>query len=97
MESQATADFAARTRSPSREPAASPAEARYPTPPAGPRKDQYVSESDPESDCASRSDSPPSALFRDGELYVHTDYKGRFPLCNYATGLPAGKPHDFDV
>ena len=100
MESQATADFVARTRSPSLERAASPvekAESRYPTPPAAPHKDQYISESDLESYFASPSDSPPSALFRNGELYVHKDYKGRFPLCHYATGLPAGHPHDFDV
>ena len=132
MESQSTADFAARTRSPSRERAASPvseeapsrsaspgiycsqlrqqqceeairrpvakeAESRYPTPPGAPRKDQYISELDLESDCASPSESPPSAIFRNGKLYVHKDYKGRLPLCHYATGLPAGHPHDFYV
>ena len=73
------------------------AESRYPTPPAAPRKDQYISESDLESDCVSPSQSPPSALFRNGKLYVHKDYKGRIPLCHYATGLPAGHPHDFYV
>jgi hypothetical protein len=71
------------------------AESRYPTPPAAPRKDQYISESDLESDCAGPSESPPSALFRNGKLYVHKDYKGQIPLCHYATGLPAGHPHDF--
>ena len=73
------------------------AESRYPTPPAAPRKDQYISESDLESDCVSPSQSPPSALFRNGKLYVHKDYEGRIPLCHYATGLPAGHPHDFYV
>jgi hypothetical protein len=34
-------------------------------------------------------------LFRNGKLYVHKDYKGRIPLCYYATGLPAGHPHDY--
>ena len=73
------------------------AESRYPTPPAAPRKDQYISESDLESDCVSPSQSLPSALFRNGKLYVHKDYEGRIPLCHYATGLPAGHPHDFYV
>ena len=31
-------------------------------------------------------------LFKDGQLLVHENHKGR--LCYYSTGLQAGGPHD---
>ena len=67
-----------------------------PTLPAAPRKDQYVSDSESEHGRHSRPRrrSPPAMLFKDGQLLVHKDHKGRIPLCYYSTGLQGGGPHD---
>jgi len=74
----------------------------YPTPPAAPPKDQYVSESeqyasDSEYDRPRRRRrrSQPLTRIKNGHLYVHKDYEGRLPLCCYVTGLQEGGPHDF--
>ena len=45
-------------------------------------------------DAERRRQSAQAALFRNGELFVHKDYEDRLPLCNYATGLNEGGPHD---
>ena len=68
----------------------------YPTPPAAPRKDQYVSDSDSEygRPRRRRQRSPPLALLKNGQLFVRKDYEGRLPLCYYATGLQEGGPDD---
>ena len=68
----------------------------YPTPPAAPRKDQYVSDSDSEygRPRRRRQRSPPLALLKNGQLFVHKDYENRLPLCYYATGLQEGGPDD---
>ena len=81
----------------------------YPTPPAAPPKDQYVSDADSEdvrqyvSDADSvderrrrrRRPSQPVTRIKNGNLYVHKDYTGRLPLCCYVTGLQEGGPHDY--
>ena len=69
----------------------------YPTPPAAPRKDQYVPESDSEYDRRRRRSrrSQPMTRIKDGELYVRKDYEGRLPLCCYVTGLQEDGPDDF--
>jgi len=68
----------------------------YPTPPAAPRKDQYVTDSESEFELPRRRRrrSPPAALLRNGQLFVHKEYEGRLPLCYYATGLHEGGSHD---
>ena len=71
----------------------------YPTPPGTLHKDQYISDSDSEygRDCPRRRRrrSPPLTRIKNGDLYVHKDYEGRFPLCCYVTRLNEGGPHDF--
>ena len=64
-----------------------------PTPPAAPRKDQYVSDSDSEYGRPRRR-SPPAMRITHGVLLVHKDYKGRIPVCYYDTGLREGGPND---
>ena len=68
----------------------------YPTPPAAPRKDQYVSESDSDygRQRRRRQRSPPATRIKHGVLHVHKDYEGRLPLCYYDTGLREGGPDD---
>ena len=62
-------------------------------------KDQYVSDSDSEygRPRRRRQRSPPLALLKNGQLFVHKDYEGRLPLCYYATGLQEGDPDDVYV
>ena len=69
----------------------------YPSPPAAPPKDQYVSDSEREDERPRRRrrQSQPLTLIKDGELYVHKDYTGRLPLCCYVTGLQEGGQHDY--
>ena len=68
----------------------------YPTPPAAPRKDQYVLDSDSEHGrlCRHSRRSLPVTRIKNAELYMHKDYEGRLRLCYYATGLQEGGPHD---
>ena len=67
----------------------------YPRSPAAPRKDQYVSASDSDSEYGlPRQRSPHVTLIKNGVLYVHKDYEGLLPLCYYDTGLREGGQHD---
>ena len=70
----------------------------YPTPPAAPCKDQYISDSDSDSEYGRphrrRRRSPPVTRIKHGVLHVHKDYEGRLPLCYYDTGLREGWQHD---
>ena len=69
------------------------------TVPAAPRKDQYVSDSDSDSEYGRprrrrlRRSSPMTRV-QDGELYVHKNFEGRLPLCYYDTGLQEYGPDD---
>lgn len=68
----------------------------YPTPPAAPRKDQFVSESD----CSDNYNSllrrpPPSKLFRNGRLMFHKTYEGPEPISYVDTGLYEGGLNDW--
>ena len=71
--------------------------ARYPTPPAAPRKDQYIPDSDSECSCdnCNRARAPPAYLFRDGQLLVHKTYQGRQPFTFVDTRLYQGGRHDW--
>ena len=71
-------------------------QASYSTPPAAPRKDQYISDSDSEygRPPRGRQRSPPVTLIKDGVLHVRKDYEGTLPLCYYDTGLREGGQHD---
>ena len=65
-------------------------------PPAAPRKDQCVSDSDSDY-CRPRRRrrrSLPVTRIKHGVLHVHKDYEGRLPLCYYDTGLREGGPDD---
>ena len=75
----------------------SPPPARYPTPPAAPRKDQYIPNSDSEgSDNCNRPRKPPAAfLFRDGKLMFHKTCQGRQPFTFVDTRLYKGGRHDW--
>ena len=75
----------------------SPPPARYPTPPAAPRKDQHIQNSDSEcSDNCDRLRAPPAAyLFRDGGLLFHKTYQGRRPFTFVDTCLYKGGRHDW--
>ncbi len=66
---------------------------RYPTPPAAPRKDQYISPSELESESA-ESPPPPAKIFRRGQLMYHAAHKGPVPIAYVDTGLYAGGKHD---
>ena len=68
----------------------------YPTPPAAPRKGQYVSDSDSEygRPRRRRRRAPPVTRIKHGVLHVHKDYEGRLPLCYYDTELREGGPDD---
>ena len=70
--------------------------ARYPTPPAAPRKDQYIPNSESEcSDNCSRPRAPQAYLFRDGRLLFHKTYQGRQPFTFVDTRLYQGGRHDW--
>ena len=66
----------------------------YPSPPAAPHKDQYVSDSENGRPRRRRRRSPPVTRIKDGVLYVHKEYQGQLPLCYYDTGLREGGQHD---
>ena len=68
----------------------------YPTLPAAPHKDQHFSDSDSEygSQRRRRRRLPAVTRIKNAELYVHKDYEGLLQLCNYATRLQEGGPHD---
>ena len=69
---------------------------RYPTPPAAPRKDQYIPNSESEcSDSCNRPRAPPAYLFRDGRLLFHKTYQGRQPFTFVDTRLYQGGRHDW--
>jgi len=69
---------------------------RYPTPPAAPRKDQYVEDTySDRSDSFPRARVPPAHLFRDGRLMFHNTYQGRRPFTFVDTGLYEGGRHDW--
>ena len=69
----------------------------YPTPPAAPRKDQYISESEGSTDKFDRQrrPPPPAKLFRNGQLMFHRSYKGPEPIGYVDTGLYEGGNHDW--
>ena len=69
--------------------------ARYPTPPEAPRKDQYVPESESEGSSQSPLWQPPAKIFRNGTLHIHTKYKGPEPLTYVDTGLYEGGSNDY--
>ena len=69
----------------------------YPTPPAAPRKDQYIPESEG-SDVEyerQRRPPPPAKIFRYGQLMFHRTYKGPEPIGYVDTGLYEGGNHDW--
>jgi len=66
---------------------------RYPTPPAAPRKDQYISPSESEAE----SPPPPAKIFHRGQLMYHAAHKGPLPIAFVDTGLYAGGKHDYYV
>ena len=66
----------------------------YPSPPAAPHKDQYVSDSENGRPRRRRQRSPPVTRIKDGVLYVHKEYQGQLPLCYYDTGLRENGQHD---
>ena len=75
---------------------------RYPTPPAAPRKDDYIPDSETESvsdsersDKRQRPRAPPAYIFRDGQLMFHKAYQGRMPFTYVDTRLYEGGRHDW--
>ena len=69
--------------------------ARYPTPPEAPRKDQYVPESELEGSSQSPLWQPPAKIFSNWTLHIHTKYKGPEPLTYVDTGLYEGGSNDY--
>ena len=69
----------------------------YPTPPAAPRKDQYIPESEGSDDKYDRQRRPPrpAKLFRNGQLIFHRTYTGPEPIGYVDTGLYEGGNHDW--
>ena len=69
----------------------------YPTPPAAPRKDQYIPESEGSDDEYERQRRPPlpAKVFRYGQLMFHRTYKGPEPIGYVDTGLYEGGNHDW--
>jgi hypothetical protein len=71
---------------------------RYPTPPAAPRKDQYIPPSESE---AESSDSelplrrPPAKVFRNGQLMYHKANHGPEPITYVDTRLYEGGRNDY--
>ena len=71
---------------------------RYPTPPAAPRKDQYIppSESEAESSDTERPlRRPPAKVFRKGQLLYHKAYDGPKPITFVDTRLYQGGCNDY--
>jgi hypothetical protein len=64
----------------------------YPTIPAAPRKDQYVSESETTENYDRFS---PAKLFRNGKLMFHKSYEGPEPISYVDTGLYEGGRNDW--
>jgi hypothetical protein len=71
----------------------------YPTPPAAPRKDQYIPESEGSDGKYDRQRRPPrpARLFRNGQLIFHrtSRYTGPEPIGYVDTGLCEGVNHDW--
>jgi hypothetical protein len=70
----------------------------YPTPPAAPPKDDYIPDSESDSECSDncqRPRAPPAYIFRDGQVMVHKSYQGRTPITFVDTGLYEGGQHDW--
>ena len=68
---------------------------RYPTPPAAPPKDDYVSASESEVGSQSPQRQPPARVFRNGKLKVHKWYSGPIPLTYVDTGVYEGGSNDY--
>lgn len=68
---------------------------RYPTPPAAPRKDQYISESESIDNYKQPQRRPPAKIFRDGRLMFHKTYEGPVPIGYVDTGLYEGGSNDW--
>ena len=71
---------------------------RYPTPPAAPRKDDYIPDSESDSECSGkrqRPRAPPVYIFRDGQLMFHKKYQGRTPFTYVDTRLYEGGRSDW--
>ena len=68
---------------------------RYPTPPAAPPKDDYVSASQSEGGSQSPQRQPPARVFRNGKLKVHKWYTGPIPLTYVDTGVYEGGSNDY--
>jgi hypothetical protein len=68
---------------------------RYPTPPAAPPKDDYVSASQSEGGSQSPQRLPPARVFRNGKLKVHKWYSGPIPLTYVDTGVYEGGSNDY--
>jgi hypothetical protein len=66
----------------------------YPTPPAAPRKDDYIPDSDSDLQCSDNRQwlrAPPAYIFCDGQLMFHKEYQGRMPF----TYVDEGGRHDW--
>jgi hypothetical protein len=68
---------------------------RYPTPPAAPPKDDYISDSDSEGESQSSLRQAPARVFRNGKLKLHKTYKGPVPLTYVDTGVYDGGSNDY--
>ena len=66
---------------------------RYPTPPAAPPKDDYIYESEDESQSPLRQ--APARVFRHGKLKIHKTYNGPVPLTYVDTGVYEGGGNDY--
>ena len=66
---------------------------RYQTPPAAPPKDDYIYESEDESQSPLRQ--APARVFRHGKLKIHKTYNGPVPLTYVDTGVYEGGGNDY--
>ena len=67
----------------------------YPTPPAAPRKDQYIQSSESASDSELEGPVHPAKVFRRGLLMHHVAYKGPKPISYVDTGFYEDGRHDY--
>jgi hypothetical protein len=67
---------------------------RYPTPPAAPPKDDYISDSESEGEKQSALRQSPARVFRNGKIKVHKTYNGPVQLIYVGTGVYDGRSND---
>ena len=73
----------------------------YPTPPAAPRKDQYIPPSESEAESSDSEESertllrPPTKVFHNGKLMYHKAYDGPKPITYVDTRLYEGGCNDY--